>query len=212
MKTVKPGEMVFVAGRTGTGKTYLAKKYLANVEQRVWVLDTKGTFIWKEVAEKEQRTIKNLSEIAAKDTKKLIYKPVPEEMNDDFYEAFFAAAYRLGNVIVLVDECMSVCDNPHKIPFSYKAILTRGRELGVSVWTLTQRPSGIPQVTMSESTHFFIFDLNMPQDRQKLVDITGALELANRPSLQPSGNKYSFWYYNINWEGAKLAQLVERKG
>ena len=38
---IKKGEHVFVAGRTGSGKTFLVKKYLENSVLPVYVLDIK---------------------------------------------------------------------------------------------------------------------------------------------------------------------------
>lgn len=206
---IELGEHVFIAGRTGTGKTYLTRKYLAGYE-RVWVLDTKGTLEWREVPKDQQVTITRLVDLKAVNVPKVIYKPEPEEMLEEFYNAFFKAAYFARNLIVWIDEAMSVCPSPHKIPEYYKAILTRGRELKVSAWSLTQRPTGIPQIIISESTHIFAFDLNMPQDRAKIAEVSGATEFYAKPSSK-SKTRYGFWYYNVSWESAKLARLVERR-
>jgi hypothetical protein len=205
---IKPSEHVFIAGRTGSGKTYLARKYLARYPYVV-ALDTKGTLVWPEVPEEELTLVTRLADLGGAKTPRIIYRPVWEEMELEFYNEFFRWCYIRGNTIVWVDEAMSVCPNPMKIPDYYKAILTRGRELKVAVWSLTQRPSGIPQVIMSESTHFFIFDLNMPQDREKLAEVTGAAELLEKPSTRYG--KYSFWYYHVERDRAVPARLVERK-
>lgn len=204
---IKPSEHTFIAGRTGSGKTYLARKYLARYENVV-ALDTKGTLDWPEVADDEKTIITNLSGLGAARTRKIIYRPEWQELELEFYNEFFRWCYMRGQTIVWVDEAMSVCPNPHRMPDYYKAILTRGRELDVSIWSLTQRPAGIPQVIMSESTHFFIFDLNMPQDRYKLAEVTGAEELQDKPSTE-YGN-YSFWYYNTDRDRAVPAKLVQR--
>lgn len=206
---IKPSEHVFIAGRTGSGKTYLARKYLSRYKNVV-ALDTKGTLIWPEVSEEELTLVTKLTDLGSVKTPKIIYRPDWQEMEFEFYNEFFRWCYMRGNTIVWVDEAMSVCPNSHKIPDYYKAILTRGRELKVAVWSLSQRPSGIPQVIMSESSHFFVFDLNMPQDREKLVEVTGAEELLEKPSTKYG--KYTFWYYNVERERAVPARLVERKG
>jgi len=197
-------EHVFIAGRTGSGKTFLARKYLAGFGHVV-VLDTKGTLTWPEVPAKEITVVKRLAEITKAVTPKIIYQPEYQELEFEWYNAFFKYCYFKKNLTVWVDEVMAVCPSPHRIPEFYKAILTRGREMEVGVWSLTQRPAGIPLITMSESTHFFVFDLNMPHDRQRLIDITGTDEFGEKPG------KYRFWYYNISQESAVLARLVEKK-
>lgn len=201
---IKPNQHVFVAGRTGSGKTFLARKYLAGY-RNVVVLDTKGTTNWPEIPPDEITLVRNIKYLPAATTPKIIYRPVWEEMDGQYYNEFFRWCYRRRNTVVWVDEAMSVSPSPFKIPDYYKAILTRGRELNVAVWSLTQRPSGIAQVIISESTHFFVFDLNMPQDRDKLAEVTGATEFLDKPG------KYKFWYFHVEQDHAVKAQLVERQ-
>lgn len=198
---IKPNEHVFIAGRTGSGKTFLARNYLAGYENVV-VLDTKGTLTWEEA--EEVTVVTHLADISRAETGKIIYRPVWEELAEEFYNAFFRWCYERGNTIVWVDEVMSVCPNAHRIPEFYKAILTRGRELNVAAWSITQRPANIPLVIMSESTHFFVFDLNLEEDRKRLTEITGMIELSKKPG------KYNFWYARIDADRPIKARLVRR--
>lgn len=210
LKNVKQSEHVFIAGKTGTGKTYLVRKYLQNVK-RVAVLDTKGLLIWPEVDEKEITTVTSLAGLNSLSTSKVIYRPTFEEMDEEFYDRFFKWCYRQGNLTVWVDEVMSVATS-HLMPEYYKAILTRGREHNVSVWSLTQRPTGIPILSMSEATHYFIFDLNMPQDRDRIVQISGQPEFALKPSIY--FDKYTCWYHNVENDGVvplKIKPVIERR-
>jgi hypothetical protein len=98
---------------------------------------------------------------------------------------------------------MSVSPNPSVIPEYYRACLTRGRELGIGMWSASQRPSGLAQIILSESNHYIIFDLNMPQDRKKLAEVSGQPQLLEKPG------RFKFWYYNVRQEDAILAQLRE---
>ncbi len=202
---IKPNEHVLIAGRTGSGKTYLARKYLAGYKN-VAVLDTKGTLRWPEVPEEDLAVVTRISELSGIEKPKIIYRPDWEEMEETFYNAFFEWVYRRQNTIVWVDEVMAVAPGPLRIPEYYKAILTRGRELNVAAWSLTQRPSGIPLVCMSEATHFFVFDLNMEEDRDRLARITGCPQLLQKPG------RYTFWYHLATSDKAVKAKLVERSG
>lgn len=220
-------EHVAIAGRTGTGKTQVCRVLLAR-KTYVIVLDTKGLFYWPEVPgtkwdnrEKykhilldggpELTLIDRLELLPRVKTPKIIYRPKWEELTLDFYNAFYQWCYRRGNNVVYTDELMSVCENPFKYPEYLKAIMTRGRELKVPHWGATQRPANIAAVTMSEASHFFVFDLNLATDRKKMVDISGVEEFNVKPSTLPGADKHSFWYYNVEVSSLFPARLKLKK-
>ncbi len=227
---IKNSEHVFIAGKNGTGKTFLARNYLAGYTN-VYALDTKGLLSWPEVpgtlwtgkegeslkdGHKEIVVIEHIKDLekAAKEFPKVIYRPVFQEMSMDFYNAFFQFCYFRRNCICWIDEAMSVCPGPFKIPEYYKGILTRGRQLNVAAWSLTQRPSGLPQLIVSESLHFFVFNLNLEADREKLANITGCPELLDRPGFTPGPQGFmipNFWYYNANRDKAILSYMLVTK-
>lgn len=173
---IKPNEHCFIAGMTQSGKTFLTQTYLANYQEQIYVLDTKGAFNWNQVPDKDKEIITNLEQITTATKRKVIYRPVWEELKFEFYNAFFEFCMKRRNCIIVVDEVMQVCPNANRIPEWYKGALTRGMELGVGVWSLSQRPSQIPIVVMTESTHYFIFKLNSVDDRKRIVQYTGHKE------------------------------------
>lgn len=183
---------VFISGSTGTGKTIIAKIYNANTKYHTFVLDTKGTFLFEPFVGEDDYILvyefKNLDK-ASKKSKKIVYRPILEELTQEFYNEFFKYCYFKRNCTVIVDEAMQVIKNSFSIPEYYKGILTRGRELNVSVWSLTQRPSGINQLIMSEATHFFIFRLNHINDRKKIAEISGQ----DKFLLPPEGHEFIYW-------------------
>lgn len=216
---IKPNESVFIPGRTGSGKTFLAKTYLANYPA-VIALDTKEDLNFDTVPPQERQVITRLEDLpyAASQTRcKVIYRPELAEMKWEYFEEFFKYCYLRKNCIVWIDEVMSICPNPYKIPEYYKGILTRGRSRNTACWSLSQRPAGIPVVIMSESKHFFVFDMNMSQDRDRVAEVTGCPELRIKPdqyareSLKLKGEHY-FWYYYVTWDAAKLGIMAIKQG
>lgn len=195
MARIEPSQHVFIAGGTGSGKTVLARHYLAGNEKQVFVLDTKGTFKWPEVPDELQITIVRLSQIedAARNFKFVIYRPIFEELNDEFYDAFFSFCYRLGKCTVYVDEAAQVCKSAQQFPVNYFGILTRGRELDVNVWSSTQRPANIPITIYSEASHWFIFRLKAEQDRKKLFNYSGQEEFLTAAA--------QYWFYYADMDG-----------
>lgn len=202
MRNIKKGEHVFVAGRTGSGKTFLVKKYLENTKLPVYVLDVKKTLKW--LKGKDVLYTEKLAEAISSKKSKIIYQPKWEEMEEDYYNEFFKKVYERGEAILWVDELMGV-STAMRFPAYYKACLTRGRELGISVWSCTQRPAMIPIISMSEASHLFIFNLNMKKDRQRIAEIAGHENFLKLPG------KFIFWYFDTTKEAAPVRALLTEK-
>jgi hypothetical protein len=205
-------EHVFIAGKTGSGKSYLAERYLVT-EKHVVMLDTKGETLmriedkkpmWSGVKDEDIDLCLSLEDLNNVTKEKVIYVPDPREMNEESYNAFFKWIYDRKNTIVWIDELTSVCPSPMKMPLSLMDIYARGRSRKTTAWALTQRPVGVPGMCISQSSHVFGFSLNKESDRKRLVDDTGMTEFYERPP------QYQFWYYKDGADNAVLARLVER--
>jgi adenylate kinase family enzyme len=159
------GERAVIVGMTGSGKTTLARELLRS-RQYVVVYDSKGLLRWS-----EYKRVTSLFELTQSKSPKLLYAPVHSELIDvEIIDKFFLWIYQRMNTTVYVDEVYSVT-NRGEIPTYYHAILTRGRELGISTFSSTQRPKQIPQVILSESECYYVFRLLLPQDRQRVKEI-----------------------------------------
>lgn len=210
MEHIKEYEHVFVAGMTGSGKSFLAENYLAGYKN-VIKLDTKdevserrskGQSVWRGLKEnKDYTVVTSLIDIETVTTDKIIYVPNFEEQTLDFYNALFKFVYERENTILWIDELMSVAESATKYPLYLKALMTRGRSKNVSVWSLTQRPVDIPSICTANSTHFFVYDLMLEQDRYKMSQVTGMPEMRERPG------KFNFWYYKNGADKCIKARL-----
>jgi hypothetical protein len=203
-------EMVFITGKTGTGKSKLAEIYLAGFDSRVVKLDTKGEVyerrkknqdLWDGLEEgKDFIVCETFEEVTQVETLKIIYVPNIDEQEEEFYEAFFKWCYEEKEITVWVDELMSI-STPHKYPKHMKAIYTRGRSRDVAIWACTQRPMDIPSIAMANSTHFFIFAMRQETDRKKMVAVTDC------PEMMESPKGHDFWYYYDGWDSPVMARL-----
>lgn len=174
-------------------------------------LDTKGEVyerrkkkqpIWRGLTEgKDYTVIERLAEIDEVETRKIIYAPVFEEQEQEYYDALMKWVYMRENTTLWIDELMEVCPGPFKYPPYLKGVLTRGRSKNVACWACTQRPSDIPSIVMGNCTHFFIFDMNLPQDRDKIAKTTGSDKFYQKPGYR------NFWYFKAGWDEPVLATL-----
>lgn len=201
---IASNERVFLAGRTGSGKTFLARHLLAK-STRLVVLDPKGT-LGRDMAPEW-----NLTDWSEKGAKLLergepcrLRVPAPLDGN---WAPYLWAVYRAGGVTLYVDEMYGVVPPGKVAPEPLLACYTRGRELRVGVFAASQRPSWVPLVAMSEADWFFVFRLTLDEDRKRLASFMGA------SVMQPITDRYGFMTYHPEWdEPIYTPQLVVRKG
>lgn len=209
MNEIYDDEHVFITGMTGCGKTMLAEVYTAGMGT-VIKLDTKqeydskrkeGKEPWYGLTEGEDYEVcHSLEQVFASEAEKIIYQIPWDEQTEEIYDELFEWAFQNGDMRIWVDELMTVCPNPHSMPKWFKACLTAGRSRNCSILMCTQRPSGIPAVCIANSTHYFVFAMPQPQDRKKMVDVTGCMELDEKP------DRYVFWYYRQGMDEGEARQ------
>jgi len=208
---IKSNEHVFVCGMTGTGKSFLTERLTLSFENVV-KLDTKnetyerrsnGESPWAGLEEgKDFTVVTQQAELAEVETSKIIYVPDYEEQNRDSLNDFFEWIFRRGNTVLWIDELMSI-GTVNSYPDKLKKLMTMGRSKGIGVWCCTQRPSEIPTITLANSRHFFVFDLSLPQDHKRMVEITGMTQLWENPG------GVNFWYYKLGDRTTKCYYLTE---
>lgn len=172
LNAIIPGrtDRVLLAGQTGSGKTTLARVLLQE-RKHVVVLDVKGRMRWP--GYEIFTNFGKLTDINPDKIQRVIYKPTYDDLqNKKLIDGFFKWVYDRRNTTLYVDELAGVTDG-NNYPYHYGACLMRGRELGIEVFSGTQRPIDIPQVAISEAEHVYCFRLRLPQDRIKIANTAG---------------------------------------
>lgn len=202
---IKANDRVLLAGKTGSGKTWLAEHLLSRVERLV-VIDPKDRLQHWRLEDPSERDWRDFERGEAGRFR--LVAPIADNQQA-WYEDQFAYLYTLGDLIIYIDEAYGVLDKPGARPGKWlTAVYTRGRELGIGTWAATQRPSWIPGFLMSEADILIVFKLNMPEDRKKLAAIGG--EELTRKVPDPHG----FYLYRLEDESPtyfKSAELSEIK-
>lgn len=178
---------------TGSGKTTLARYLLQGrlrdrtKREHILVLDYKGRIDWP-----EYEMHKSLKSLVHSKYPALLYRPSYAESQDpETINKTWEWIYRRGGTTVYVDETTAITDG-NNYPFHYGGCFVRGRELGIEVWSATQRPTRIPQIILSESEHTYCFSLKLPQDRERVEQTTG-IERERIAELQ----KRQFYYAQL---------------
>lgn len=189
--TIKPDESVTIIGRKGTGKTKILLYLLGLIKpigvHRIVILDTKQVGDFKGFPSVTE--LRHLHKAVERNAI-VVYAPNKYEMREPSYiEGFFEWCYERWNVTVVVDELTSIVWG-NDVPDSYKDITDRGRAKHVSIWQGNQKPVFVPHAALSEADHFFVLDLNMKPDREKMAGIIG-----DEAKVRPP-DKHGFWYYH----------------
>lgn len=185
-QTIKTSQRVFTAGKTGSGKTYLWRHMLSSVPRLV-VLDGKGTLSNWGLADWEDREQRR--DFGRGNPARLrVLAPAGERDLNEFWDDILWECYQTQDVLIYCDELYAV-NQPNKpaLP-ALHAVYTRGRELNVGMISVTQRPTWIPLVVMSEADWFFCFRLQLHEDRQRIAAFMGP------DVLTPPRDKFGFYY------------------
>lgn len=150
-------------GRTGSGKTVLAKALLED-QPRVIVVDDKhmvnfpGYYMTKDPK-------------AALLKPKVIYRPEGKVPNS-FWEDALTTLHDAGGGIIYIDE-LAEESSPNYMADGLKTLFRLGRELGVGVWYAAQSATEVFNTAIRQSDILVLF-LNVgASDRDKIIKTAG---------------------------------------
>ncbi len=179
-------DRAFLVGSTGSGKTYLAR-HLLRLYRYVVVHDAKGLIRWPGYAR-----YTTLRGVVRSEAERIIYAPSPPELLDPrVQDSFFAWVYERGNTVLYTDEVYAVSFRGEWLP-SFRAVLTRGRERGITSLNSAQRPTWVPLFILSEAEHYYVFRLTLLSDRKRIQEVVPLED--PRKLLLP---RRWFWYSNV---------------
>lgn len=150
-------------GFTGSGKTYLMEKMLAD-QPRVLVIDNKHrvNFPGYHLTSNPAAALLEDKTILRPDG------PIPNA----FWEDAMIALHEAGGGIIYIDELSEVCDQ-HRMPAGLRSIFRMGRELGVGVWWCAQSATEITNTALRQSNVLILFMNLGASDRDKIIRIAG---------------------------------------
>lgn len=155
--TLQPDDRITLVGPTGCGKSTFGRQLTGMLAARgrdvVW-LDPKRTAALADVP---------AVSIADLDRPQLGEVRIPVNLGKDgtareHAEQILAACFRRGRVIVGIDE-LSMIATANRIGPALGMCYTAGREPGVAVVAVTQRPSRIPIVSLDQAEHLIVWHM-----------------------------------------------------
>jgi DNA helicase HerA-like ATPase len=179
-------------GRTGSGKTTLARSLLRSCNVPYAVLDPKHRYRDGDVKITRRFQKKLPEQIIRVD-------PLGGDAELGLWDEVIYDIWKDGDRIIYVDEATLITPPRSVLPELGRAIRT-GRERNVAVWVGTQRPKDIPSVVFTEAEHFFLFRLQWEDDRRKVASFTSPNLDDVYENMMREGReaKHDFVYYGVD--------------
>lgn len=196
----------FIAGRSGAGKSFLARRILTTYgiaddwdrrfKGNLFIIDPNGNFDYP--VEGEFQTVDEVR--LDKKARSLRYIPKTDQLHAEqwngLWEKLFIAPFPL---MVYVDETRAMESLFGRVRFPrgnfLSAYLTRGRALGKGAVLGAQRPVTIPRDIIGQAEWFYVFDLPLEDDRATIAGTIGEFSddgerIRDRKNLK----RYEFWF------------------
>jgi energy-coupling factor transporter ATP-binding protein EcfA2 len=213
-------QRAYFGGKTGSGKTYLARYLLKLMRAKGWrvvIVDPKKD--WQGRG-KEHRaygedkgtgsgTVDHpvLVEVFQPELAVQIFQPVEWDASCD---AFAQAVMTVGNTVIYFDEITQLA-NATRVPKWFNVLWTQGRAINVAAWCGSQRPRNVPIIVKDQAEAWYIFRIKNLEDRKA---IAGYIPTDEVPDIirKPLPLRY-FWYYHDDMDKpVKVAPLNIKKG
>ena len=215
----------FIAGRSGAGKSFLAKRLLttygigenwpSQFRGNTFIIDPNDTFDYP--AEVEFETVEEVR-IDPK-IRTIRYVPRTDQYGGDSWNGLWKKLfYYKKPMVAYVDETLAMEPLFGARRFEegnfFTAYLTRGRARGKAAILGAQRPVRIPRDIIGQAEWFYVFDLPVKDDRQTIAGTIGDLGLIGegqylRVDDRNSLGRFEFWFKGPDEQYPVRAQIVK---
>lgn len=160
------GEHVTLIGRTGSGKTSLARELLKLRRYVIVMLSKPDPLIWPGT----WKRISTVKQVDVADATRYLLKPSYERQASEFYQAF-SMAWEQGGWCVYIDELYYM--QRLGLEESIVKLLTQGRSNFLTVVCGVQRPAWVSRFAFSEPRYVISAKLGDRADIRRVGEIVG---------------------------------------
>ena len=200
LPSIHAGQRGVLVGRTGNGKTTLARAVMDNSPLHWIVLDCKNDKSFDDYKHYDLGDKLNFS------GKLTVIRPAPHYLADrkSLDAWIFELSETYENIGLFIDELLYVTHNSTAGP-GLVGWLTRGRSRKQSFLGCTQRPARISMFIFTECDVFINLGVNHVDDVKRLEAMTSSAEFAQKPP------RFHFHVYDVAEDSLKKFKPVPQK-
>ena len=173
---VKPDERVTIVGATGSGKSWAAMQLQRSLKLPIPFVnfDSKHSNTVSRFSDRIITTPEDLDRVGKwpnKEFERVCYRTPWDASEDEISDTannICRWCYQRTHIGFYGDEFTEIAPGI-TAPRYVRGVAVRGRERTVPLWAASQRPVGIPKVLISESDHYFVFQLRDRADRDRIA-------------------------------------------
>lgn len=198
---IQSNDRVFIAGQTGTGKTYFAKHLFDSCPRGI-IYDIGWELFPGEIYPKVNR-FEKIDFMKAQRWVVQPEDPSPAKFNDFCEWAF----YDNSNMTFYVEEIGDILESDANLEH-FATLLRRGRKLGLGCIMTTQRPQGFrTKLPITQSQHVVIFRMFEENDVKFILKSAGLGSKEEEMVRNLEG--YEFFYYDVRRGKAEVMPPVQ---
>ena len=195
------GVNIFVSGRTGTGKSHLVKRAIAEVPRLLVYLPKREDHGYRGVhfdgmIDGDRRLMLEWWRHCEQHGRRfrLVYRP-RDAWDFTEFDEICGLIYACGDVHFVCEEVSAyVTPSIFKrtdYALRFKTLIQAGRTRGITTWLLNQRPTGIPVELKSEARLAYLFHSNEPADVEYIANKFGVAAAEKLAAL--GEHEYVHW-------------------
>lgn len=184
--TIRSDSVVYICGKRQVGKSFCMEKLCQGFQDYI-IYDgathqhgNKGVVV---------RDLTALRVEWEKGNHKIVFQPFKD--NVDLFDDVCAFVWEKGNMAFLIEELGNYCDS-FSAPETFDMLVRVGRNKGIGIVAINQRPQRIWNNFVSVIDHWFIFRIELPKDVKFLEEYIGYQRAEALKNLQ----KRFFFYKN----------------
>ncbi|MBS7252234.1 MAG: DUF87 domain-containing protein [Candidatus Freyarchaeota archaeon] len=194
IRTGKYAERCVILGKTGSGKTYFCREFLARLNvPRIIVYDIEWEYDCLQpcFVENELYRIKNY---LYQPRFRLIFQPQTDSI--EVFEEVCGLIYSNYDILFVAEEIDTWEKSKGNLTPQFANLIKRGRKRGISVISISQRPAECHKTVIANAEHWFLFKLTYKGDLDWLEENRIPKEICDKlPFLPP--------YYFIHFDGER---------